>query len=70
MQSTFEDGLEANSYTLSEQRAFQEELRQFRAKVEYSVTSVKWCTAFLQYAQGKEMGKEVGTPAEATGRKR
>ena len=70
MQSTFEDGLAANSYTPSEERSFREELRQFRGKVEYSVTSVKWCTAFLQYAQGKEIGKDVGTPAEATGRTR
>lgn len=70
MQATFEDGVEARAYTPSEERAFREELRQFRSQFEYSLTSVRWCTLFLRYAQGEEMGKDVGSPSEATARKR
>lgn len=69
MQATFEDGMEVNSYNPTEERTFREELRQFRAKFEYSLTSVRWCTAFLHHAEGKDIG-DVGTPPQATERKR
>ena len=70
MQSAFEEGVEAKAYTPAEERAFREELRQFRTKFEYSLTSVKWCKAFLQYAEGKDIEKDFGAPSEATGRER
>lgn len=70
MQATFEEGVKARSYSPSEERAFREELRRFRSKFEYSLTSVRWCAAFLRYAEGKEIGNGAGTPPEATGRKR
>jgi hypothetical protein len=62
--------MQAHAYNPSEEREIREDLRQFKVKFEYSVTSVRWCTAFLRMAQGEELGTEVGSPPEATGRKR
>lgn len=82
MQGAFKEGCAAGAYSEAEAKRYRAALEQQRAHLDHSLTSVRWCQAFLQYAEGPPEGAAEGeggaaaapprtaAPPEATARRR
>jgi hypothetical protein len=70
VQDALQAGCEARMFSREEERRICGELSQFRTRLEHSLTSVRWCVAFLEHAKGHRIGVDVGAPPEATARSR
>lgn len=80
LQRAFKEGCAAGAYAPAEQKRYRAALDQQRAHLDHSLTSVRWCQAFLSFAEGPD--KEAaqgdgpaaapmrGVPPEATARRR
>lgn len=80
VQRAFKEGCAAGAYAPAEQKRYRAALDQQRAHLDHSLTSVRWCQAFVSFAEGpdKEAAKGDGpaaapmrgVPPEATARRR